>query len=148
MATGTRPNEQEDAYRPPTKRTGWYGWIAFAGIMMVTLGVFHIINGFVALFEEDYFFVGKNDLLVEVDYNGWGWTHIILGIVAVCAGGAVTLGATWARVLTVLVAFISSLVNIAFLSAYPLWSTIMIAVDFLVIWAVVAHGDRDSLNSY
>jgi len=29
---------------------------------------------------------------------------------------------------------------VGFLAAYPVWSTIMIAVDVLVIWAVIVHG--------
>jgi hypothetical protein len=37
-------------------------------------------------------------------------------------------------------AFGSALLNIGFLSAYPIWSTIMIAIDVLVIWAVMVHG--------
>jgi hypothetical protein len=32
------------------------------------------------------------------------------------------------------------MVNAAFLAAYPIWSTIMIAFDILVIWALTVHG--------
>ena len=53
----------------------------------------------------------------------------------------------WARVVAVLVALLSALVNLAFLSAYPVWSTIMIAVDILVIYAVIAHG-REGSDDY
>ena len=34
----------------------------------------------------------------------------------------------------------SAVLNIGFLSAYPIWSTIMIAVDILIIWALTVHG--------
>ena len=34
--------------------------------------------------------------------------------------------------------------NLAFLSAYPVWSAIMIALDILVIYAVTAHGAEGS----
>ena len=33
-----------------------------------------------------------------------------------------------------------------FLPAYPIWSTIMIAIDVLVIWAVTVHGSE--MKSY
>jgi hypothetical protein len=46
----------------------------------------------------------------------------------------------WARVLGIVIAVVSALVNIAFLSAYPLWSTIIIALDVLVIYALAVHG--------
>jgi hypothetical protein len=35
---------------------------------------------------------------------------------------------------------VSALVNVAFLSAYPIWSTLMIVIDLLVIWAITVHG--------
>ena len=45
-----------------------------------------------------------------------------------------------ARSLGVILAVVSAVLNIGFLAAYPIWSTIMIAVDILVIWALTVHG--------
>ena len=147
MSTGV-PGRQQDPYRSETARTGWYGWIAFAGVMMFVLGAFHALVGLVGIFEEDYFLVANNRLMVTVDYTVWGWVHLGLGIVIAAAGIALTQGATWARIVAIVVAVISAITNLAFMSAYPLWSAIMIGVDFLVIYAVTAHGDRNSLEGY
>ena len=54
----------------------------------------------------------------------------------------------WARIVAILTAMVSAVVNLAFMSAYPLWSAIMIAVDVLVIYAVTAHGDEASISGY
>jgi len=43
-------------------------------------------------------------------------------------------------VIAVIIAMVSAIVNIGFLSAYPIWSTIMITIDILVIWALTVHG--------
>jgi len=43
---------------------------------------------------------------------------------------------------------VSSMANLAFMPAYPLWSLIMITVNVLVIYAVTAHGDPRSLGAY
>lgn len=122
--------------------TGWVGWIFFAGTMMILLGMFHAFQGFVALFQDEYFLVGKNGLTVHVDYTTWGWVHLIVGIIIVAAGAGLLAGQLWARVVGVLLAVASALVNIAFLAAYPIWSTIMIAIDILVIWALTVHGSE------
>lgn len=129
------------APRTDTRRSGWYGWIVFAGTMMVMLGLFHALAGLVALFKEDYFLVTQSGLVIDADYTTWGWTHLVLGVLVAAAGAALFSGATWARVVAVVVAMFSAFLNLAFLSAYPLWSVIMIAVDILVIYAVTAHGD-------
>jgi hypothetical protein len=120
--------------------TGWVGWISFAGVLMVLVGVFHIIDGLVALFEDDYFLVGRSGLVVNVDFTAWGWVHLIAGAVIVVAGCVVFTGKVWARAIGVLLAMASAIVNVGFLAAYPLWSATMITIDMLVIWALTVHG--------
>jgi len=141
---------QGDAARPPThasgqgvqstEMTGWVGWVGFAGVMMLMLGVFHAIEGLVALFQDDYFMVARSGLTIHVDYTVWGWVHLLGGILVAAAGLAVFAGKVWARSLGVVIALVSAVVNLGFLAAYPIWSTIMIAVDILVIWALTVHG--------
>jgi hypothetical protein len=139
--SGTGVPTQRAAAEP----TGWVGMIAFGGIMMIMIGCFHAIAGLVGIFRDDYYLVSKNGLLLEMDYTAWGWTHLILGVVIAFAGYGVLVGQTWARVTGVILAMLSALANLAFLSAQPLWSTIIIALDVLVIYALVAHG-RETRN--
>lgn len=137
-AQGTSTTQESNGAVEGT--SGWTGWIVFAGVMMLMMGAFHAIQGLVALFQDTYYLVGSEGLIVQVDYTTWGWVHLILGAVVVLAGIALLAGQMWARVVAVILAFGSALVNIAFLGAYPLWSLMMIAVDVLVIWAVTVHG--------
>ncbi|MGN6333068.1 MAG: DUF7144 family membrane protein [Motilibacteraceae bacterium] len=120
--------------------SGWVGWVYFAGIMLVMLGAFQAIMGFTALFKDSYYWVSSDNLLVKVDYTGWGWTHLILGLVAVAAGLGVMAGQMWARVLGIAFAVISAVVNLAFVAAYPFWSLVIIALDVVVIFALAVHG--------
>jgi hypothetical protein len=122
--------------------TGWVGWIVFAGVMMLILGMFHAFQGLIALFQNDYYLVAENGLTIHVNYTAWGWTHLIFGIVVVAAGAALLVGQMWARVVAVVLAVLSAVVNAGFLAAYPVWSAIMIAVDILVIWALTVHGSE------
>jgi hypothetical protein len=143
MSTPDTSGAREPAPRQnvqPTAMTGWVGMVAFAGVMMVLLGAFHIIQGLVAVFQDEYFLISSSGLVLDVDYTVWGWTHIIGGAVLVGAGFFVFTGNVVARTIGVIVAMVSAIINIAFLSAYPIWSAIMIAIDVLVIWALTAHG--------
>jgi hypothetical protein len=124
----------------PPEPTGWVGWVFFAGIMMVMIGIFQAINGLTALFNDDFFLTTRNGLVVNLDFTTWGWVHLILGVVVLLAGFGLFAGATWARVVGVILAVVSAIANLAFISAYPVWSTIMIAVDVLVIYALTVHG--------
>jgi hypothetical protein len=123
-----------------TQMTAWVGWIAFAGLIMLVLGMFHVIQGLVALFQDEYFLVGKSGLTVHVDFTTWGWIHLIGGVIIAGAGIALFTGRVWARTIGVILAMVSAIISVGFLSAYPIWSAIMIAFDVLVIWALTVHG--------
>lgn len=121
-------------------RTGWTGWVTFAGVMMIVIGSFQVVEGLTALLRDTYYFVGHNGLLLRVDYTGWGWFHLILGGLLILGGFGLFSGAMWARVLGVALTFLSALANLAFISAYPLWAILVIALDVFVIYAITVHG--------
>jgi hypothetical protein len=119
--------------------TGWMGWIGFAALMLALVGIFHMIAGFVALFQEDIYGVTANAVYV-FDYSQWGWIHIFGGLLAFLAAGSLAQGYMYGRIVAVLVAMASVVVNMAFVPIYPIWSIMMVIVGMLVIWAVVIHG--------
>ena len=120
--------------------TAWAGWVVFGGVMLIMLGSFQIIEGLVALFDDGFYLVRSNGLVVDVNYNTWGWIHTIIGVVGVLAGLGLLVGNMAARIAGVVVAVLSAIVNLAFISAYPVWSAIVIAIDVIVIFAIVVHG--------
>ena len=72
-----------------SERTGWVGWIYFASVMMYIIGGMEIITGLAALFKDDFYVATQNGLLA-FNYTGWGWIHLLLGILIVAAAAAVT----------------------------------------------------------
>lgn len=121
------------------KVTGWVGWVYFAAFMVLLAGIFQLVSGFAALLSPDYYGVVNGSLLV-LDLTTWGWVHMLLGIALLCAGTALFSGKTWARVVAIILAMLNLLAQFAFLSEYPIWSIIIIAVDVMVIYALTVHG--------
>jgi hypothetical protein len=66
--------------------------------------------------------------------------HLIAGIVLVLAGLGVFTGNVLARAVGVVVAALSAILAFLGLPLYPIWSLIVITLDVLVIWALIAHG--------
>ncbi|TFV99056.1 DUF7144 family membrane protein [Leifsonia flava] len=123
-----------------SKSTGWVGWIGFAGIILLLSGVFSLIQGFVALVGSNYYYAVENGTLFLFDLTGWGWWNLIIGAVLVLTGIALFTGATWARVLAIIVASLSAIGQLLLVPAQPWWALIVIAVDILIIYAITAHG--------
>jgi hypothetical protein len=128
------------AYGNQPDPTGWTGWIVFASFMMILVGSFQAIQGLVALFDDGFYLVRENGLVVNVNYNVWGTVHLLLGLVLVLAGVGVLAGNLAARTVGVILAGLSALANMAFIGAYPIWSLLIITVDILVIYALIVHG--------
>jgi hypothetical protein len=122
------------------RRTAWVGWIYFAASIAVLLGIFQAIAGLVALLDDGYYLVSRNGLAVHLTYNEWGWIHLIGGLLLIAVGVGLVVGKTWALFAAVAIAVLSAVANFLFLAAYPVWSTIMIAMNILVIYAVTQHG--------
>lgn len=121
-------------------RTSWVGVLVFGGLMLFLIGVFHLIQGIVALADDSFYIARKGDLVIAGDYTTWGWLHLVLGVAGIAAGAGVFTGALWARVAGVAVALVSALSSMLFMPAYPVWGIIAITFDVVVIYTLVAHG--------
>ncbi|GAA4413397.1 hypothetical protein GCM10023168_36290 [Fodinibacter luteus] len=120
------------------------GLVSFAAVMLIMVGIFHAIQGLVALLNDDFFVVGR-EYVFQFDLTSWGWIHLLVGLGAVAAGAGLFLGKMWARVFAVVVASLSMLSSFMWLPFYPLWSLTLISLDVLVIWAAIVHG-RDLVD--
>ena len=129
----------------PARPAGWVvGLSLFAGIMMIVTGVFNAVEGLVALFRNEVYVAGPR-YVFAFDLTAWGWTHLIVGAVVAAAGFAVLSGQVWGRSVGVGIAVLSMLANFLFIPYYPVWSLLIIALNFFVIWALIAYR-RDSAD--
>jgi hypothetical protein len=144
--TDTSHRRSADSEGRYDAQTAWAGWVIFGGVMLIMLGAFQIVEGLVALFDDGFYLVGQSGLVVDVDYNTWGWIHTIIGTVAILTGIGLLAGNMAARIVGVGIASLSALANLVFISAYPLWSTIMITIDIIVIYAIIVHGRELKAN--
>ena len=122
--------------------TGWVGWILFAAIMLMMVGTFNAIDGLVAIFKDDFTLVSPRGTALVFDVTGWGWIHLIFGILQVLIGLALFSGKLWARISAIILAVLNAISQLTFLPVYPIWSIIIIAVDVLIIWALTVHGEE------
>jgi hypothetical protein len=126
--------------RTSERPTGWGAWLSFVGVALVVVGVLQVMQGLTALLNDGFYVVGRQGLVVDVDYSVWGWTHLLLGVLAILTAAGLLAGNTAARVVGILIAMVSVAINFVFLPAYPWWSSFVILFDLLVIYGLAAHG--------
>jgi hypothetical protein len=118
-------------------RTG-AGWARFAGMMILVVGTFNLIWGFVALVQDDYF---ASDQLLMWSLNSWGAIHIVIGCLQLLTAMLIFSGSGAGAVLGVLLSFLSAIGALLAIGAYPIWSIVILVIDGLVIYALTVYGD-------
>jgi hypothetical protein len=123
---------------PPV--SGWaIGGIVFAATVLTIVGVFQVIAGLVAIFDDNFYVVTAN-YTFDLDTTAWGWIHLILGILLVITGWGLFSRSAWAGVTAIMLASLSAIANFFFIPYYPFWSLLMIALAIWVIWALTRPG--------
>lgn len=123
------------------KVSGWVGWVLFAGVILMVSGVVQAIHGLGTLLNNDFLLVTTTRAVV-VNVTAWGWVHLIGGLLLVAAGYSVINGNAFGRIVAVIVTSLALIANISYVTAYPIWTLLLIAVDVLVLYALVVHGSE------
>jgi hypothetical protein len=109
---------------------------AFAGAMLMIVGLFQFFQGLVAVINGNQFFVTTPNYVFQFNVTTWGWIHLVLGAVIAVAGLFIFTGNIVARSVGMLLAGLQALANFVWLPYSPLWSIIIIAIDVFIIWSL------------
>ncbi|MFF8914076.1 hypothetical protein ACF08M_12300 [Streptomyces sp. NPDC015032] len=133
--------------RDATPRTPFpirYGWTAFAAVLMIFGGAMAIFEGIAAITKNNLF-IATHNYVYRFSLAGWGWIHLILGAVILLTGCALLTGATWARVVGIVLAGLGALANFLWLPFYPFWSIVLIAINVFILWALCAEPQQEKI---
>jgi hypothetical protein len=116
------------------------GWVLFAGIMILIIGVLNCIWGIAAI-DNANFFVANTKFIIS-NLNIWGWVTLVIGIVQLFAAFSVWSGGAYGRWIGVFSAAASCVASLLSIPAYPFWSLAVFSVSVLVIYGLVAYGGQ------
>ena len=129
---GSEPTEQPIS--------GWAeSGITFAATMAVLVGTFQVMQGLVAVINDDFYLVTRN-YTFDLDVSAWGWIHLIIGLVMLGVAFGLYARALWAVIGGLAVAMLSALSNFFFIPYYPIWSLLLIALNLWIIWSLTRPG--------
>jgi hypothetical protein len=119
----------------------WTGWVTFAAIFLMFEGVINFFYGLGALLNAQWFVYGSGTAYL-VDISSWGWWMLVLSAVLVLTGILLMTGSWFGRAMGVLFAAFSLVANISIFPVAPIWSTIAIILDIMVMYAILVHGSE------
>lgn len=121
--------------------TGWVGWIAAAAFLILFAGILHIVFGFAAIMSQGWYLTGTGTAYL-LNTEQWGWTLIIGGALMIMSAMLLYMGSMAGRIIAGIIVVGSIFANIAVFSLTPIWSTLAIVVDIVILYAIIAHGSE------
>ncbi len=106
---------------------------------MTVSGVIHVLYGIGAIFGQSWYAYGSGAAWA-FDAKTWGWSMLVGGILLMISSSLLLAGNMLGRSVAVLIALASLVANLALFTTAPIWSTIAVVVNLLIIYAVTAHG--------
>ncbi len=139
----TSPTSSSVGYTEDGERG--YGWVSFAGVLLLILGTLNIIEG-VAAIGNAHFFVANTHYIVG-DLNAWGWVVLCIGVIELLVGLGVFFKNQLSRWVGVIILGLNAIAQLLMIPAYPFWSLSIFALNVLAVYGLVAYGKRISSGS-
>jgi hypothetical protein len=134
------PTRASASYEVYTDEDRGYGWVVFAGVLLMLLGTINFIMGLAAIDSANFF--TANAHYVAGDLNTWGWVVLCIGVLEWAVGLGVFVKNQFARWTGVVVLAGNAIVQLLMMPAYPFWSLSIFALDVLAIYGLIAYGKR------
>ena len=137
-SAGPAPSRSERAAVDQTEHG--QGWVGFAGTMLAIVGTLNVIYGIAAI-DDAHVYVGDTQYVFG-DLNTWGWFLAIVGAAQFVTAFGIWNRAQWARWIGVGSASCNAILQLLFLPAFPFLSLSLLAIDVLIIYALIQYGGR------
>jgi uncharacterized membrane protein HdeD (DUF308 family) len=119
------------------------GWVTFSGIMILIVGVMNVIYGIAAI-DKSTFFVQDAKYVVLNDLNTWGWVLLVVGAIQVVAAFGIWSRTAWGRWIGIISASCNAMLQLLFISSFPLAALALFSIDVLVIYGLAAWTYRET----
>ena len=116
------------------------GWVTFAGVVIFIAGMYNLLSGVAAITESDSVRV-LSEVLYGIDIEVWGWFWLAIGIAQLFTAILVFGRSPTGAMLALLGATIGALFTIFLSLVAPLWAMIVLALELVIIWAILAHPE-------
>jgi hypothetical protein len=116
------------------------GWVMYAGVLLVILGVLNTIEGIAAISNAHFFVAHAN--YIAGSLNTWGWVVLCEGVIQLLVGFGVFARNQFSRWVGVIILGLNAIAQLLMIPAYPFWSLTLFAVAILATYGLIAYGER------
>lgn len=130
---------REDSFPRRTRTVPHHA--VFAGVLLMISGVLNVLQGVTAIANDD---VARSvgNFSFKFDLTAWGWIHVVVGAAVAFVGWAVYTGATWAKLIGVVIIAVAIAGNFMWLPYEPVWALLLMGIDVVAMWSLMRGPDE------
>jgi hypothetical protein len=115
------------------------GWVFFAGIMMILVGAWDIIEGISGVIQGAD--MPHQAEAIIGDIQVWSWFHLMFGLIIFLTGFGVLNVSAWARMVGIVLIGLNLLSRLITVQHNPYLSMLMVVIDVVIIYALAVYHD-------
>ena len=115
-------------------------WVDLAAFFLLLTGALDFFQGLIAIARDHYYNLDPSEILV-VDLTTWGWILLFWGSVVALTGIGLWLRSSPARWFAVAITVVNVIGELGFAggASYRLWSLVVIALNLVILYALIVH---------
>ena len=117
------------------------GWVTFAAVMVLIVGLYNVLSGAAAISESDSVTAQVQEVLYSIDIKTWGWFWLIVGIAQLITAILLFSRSTIGGLMAIFGATVSASFTIFIIFVAPLWAITVVALDLSIIWMISANSE-------
>ena len=101
----------------------------------------NVVYGIAAIDNSTFFIQDAKFVFAEL--NTWGWALLVVGVVQLAAAFGIFSRRGWARWVGIIRASCNAVIQLMFISSFPLAALALFAIDVLVIYGLASWDYRE-----
>ena len=118
------------------------GWVTFAAVMVVIVGLYNVLSGAAAIAESDSVTARVQEVLYGIDIKTWGWFWLIVGIAQLITAILLFSRSPTGAIIAIMGAMVSASFTIFIIFVAPLWAIAVLALNVGIVWIITANMDE------
>ncbi len=118
------------------------GWVTFAAVMVVIVGLYNVLSGAGAIAESESVTAQVQEVLYGIDIKTWGWFWLIVGVAQLITAILLFSRSPIGAIIAITGALVSASFTIFIIFVAPLWAIAVLALDLGIVWIITANMDE------
>ncbi len=121
------------------------GWLFFAGTVLGIAGIMRIFDAIWAFRYHGALPDNLENAIFGHSLKTYGWVYLVVAAILIVSSFGVVIRSQFSRWIGIFAGAVMAISAVWWMPYYPVWSLMYIFLGVMVVYALAAHGDRETI---